>query len=298
MGSADLSSYLFNSRGCVNAGSNCFMNCLIMSMFGYNQSPFYKIKPINPNVEIINKYLLEIVRKMTLDLYPDTSNLRNLLPKEMRYGQQDTTETFDLIMKVLQFEPISIKSKREYTHNINNINNVINIVSSNISTGEKASYITLGNTGVDGYNPINELFNPTQWDDIGSISSNWAHGNFDTPTYRYTRSRMHSLKGECLVFILNRASGVNQKHHNRILAPNKIKNGNDMFFRFAIILHLSSGTEHGHYITILSDKCGNYYVYDDSSGRKIIDCKFDFMQPRNQELIERNSIMYFYYNEN
>jgi hypothetical protein len=287
----DTSSFLFNTRGCVNIGSNCFMNCLIMSMFGYNQSPFYSIPPVNPNIEIIIKYLMDIIVKITNDKYPDISNLRNILPREMRRGQQDTTETFDLLMKILKFEPIKVKSNREYNHSNEDNTQKLHVSSSE----ESLSYISLGNSGNDNYNPINELFNPIQWDDFGIDTKNWAHGEFNVPTYRYSRSRMHSFSGNCLIFTLNRSIDSVRKHRNRIISPRTIKNGNGTYFRFAVILHLSSGMDYGHYITILSDKENNHFVYDDSSGKKIIDCKFDYDYSSNRELVERNSIMYFYY---
>ena len=62
-----------------------------------------------------------------------------------------------------------------------------------------------------------------------------------------------------------------------------------------MVLHLSSGTDFGHYVLVLFD--GNkYYIYDDSINKKINENIFDYT-PQNRKIIDTNAVMYFYYKQ-
>ena len=75
--------------------------------------------------------------------------------------------------------------------------------------------------------------------------------------------------------------------------PVYIENNGITYFRFAMILHLSSGTNYGHYVTVMFDG-EKYYLYDDSINTKINRNIFEYTQ-KNVDIINKNTVMYFYY---
>lgn len=277
----DLSKYLFNTRGCINSNNNCFLNCLIIAMFGYRLSPFYKVSNFKDG-DPLYVYLISIVDSISKDKYPDITEIRKILPKDMQFGQQDSTETFDSFMKLLHFEPMTLKMAMEKKGKKITIN----------SFEQNVSYVFLNNNGKDGITPIEDLFYPPSWDDLGTDKNNWIKNKHDQPTYRYTRTRIKEFKGDCLIFIINRSKDQYNRHSNNVKTPFTIENNGRFFFRFATLLHIGSTINFGHYITILCDR-KNHYIYDDSSGKKILNNRINY--EKNSDFIEKNSIMYFYY---
>jgi hypothetical protein len=282
--------FILNTKGCINMNNNCFLNCLILAMFGYTKSPFYKLKKFkNEDSKLVFNCFLKIIGHVKKNQYPDISIMRNILPMEMRYGQQDSSETFDQFMKILNFEPMKVWTVRESKNKKTKDENF----KGNLSV-RNVSYITLDNDGSENYKPIKFLFYPEKWEDLGSSPNNWVQDDNDNPKYRYTRQKIKEITGNCLIFNVNRGMDVYNRHKNRIVTPITIENGNKKFFRFAIILHLSSGINYGHYVLVLFD--GNkHYLYDDMNNKKIINCPINFENDDNIEYIERNSVMYFYY---
>lgn len=283
----DYSKFLLNTRGCMNSNSNCFLNCLILAMFGYSLSPFYNIKkfPSEDSRSIYN-CLLRIVESLTKDHYPDITFMRNILPSDMRHGQQDTTETFDTIMKILNFEPMKVSSVRE------NKITPQGTIFAKTPMNQNLSYIFLDNTGEENINLVENLFFPKQWEDLGPLSSNWVQDDNDKPLYRYTRTRIKEIIGDCLIFVINRSSSSYKRHSNVIKSPISIQNGNKTYFRFATVLHLGSSINFGHYVLILYDN-EKHYIYNDMSNTKIVNNVIDYTHMKDS--IERNSIMLFYY---
>ncbi len=256
-------------------------------MFGYILSPFYNIKqfPSEDSRSIYNCFI-RIVESLTKDQHPDISFMRRILPPEMRYGQQDTTETFDTIMKLLHFEPMKVSIIRE-----NKINTQGKTHKGKPSI-QNNSYIFLDNNGEENINPIENLFYPSKWDDLGEQPINWVQDKNNKPLYRYTRTRIQEVVGDCLIFVVNRSSDPYKKHSNRIKSPIKIQNGDKQYFRFATILHFGSSINFGHYVLIIYDQ-QKHYMYNDMSNIKIINNVIDYKKMIDK--IERNSIMFFYY---
>lgn len=277
--------FLLDTRGMRNVNNNCFINCLIMAMFGYSKSPFYTIEKLDKNACKLYNIFKKIVNHVRKDLYPDISILRNFLPDEMRQGQQDSIETLDYFMKILKFEPTRVTMVRQAS------NDKKNIVQTS-KNSHSLPYIMLDNCGEEDKNLIEEQFYPKNWDDLGPSRDGWLTDSNDVPKYRYTRTCIKNVEGDCLIFVVNRAASSYKRHSNKLKSPIILKNGGRDFFRFATILHLSSSIDFGHYITIIFDGT-EHYVYNDMNETKIKKCKLDYSNMK--ESIERNSIMYFYY---
>ena len=136
----------------MNTSSNCFLNCVVMAMFGYTGSPFYNInKFTDEGSEIIYKCFRKIIKHVVRDEHPDLSVMRNVLPLEMRFGQQDCLETFDTFMKVLNFEPMTTIVVRESKNSGGNLYTGKSMV-------QRVSYINLDNNGEDNTDLIKNLF--------------------------------------------------------------------------------------------------------------------------------------------
>lgn len=278
--------YILDTRGFVSRNNNCFLNCLIMAMFFYKKSPFYDIKKFpNNRSRIIHKCIIDVMEHVKRDGYPDLTFFRKVLPSYMQHGQQDATETFDNIMKLLNYEPIKTCVFRENKDSNGKVVQGKKIIQNN-------SYIFLNNNGEENIKPIQELFYPTKWEDLGIDQRNWAHNDKDKPMYRYTRTRFKEMLGKTLIFVVNRSAGQNRRHTNRVETPLVIQSNGVDFVRHGVILHLGGSIHFGHYILVLYDK-EEYYVYNDMNGSKIKDNPINYKKVR--ELIERNSIMYFYY---
>lgn len=281
-----MNDFIIETKGFISTNNNCFLNCLIMAMFVYKKSPFYTLKNFsNKKSKIFHNCLLNIMKSIGNNKQYDITFIRKILPLHMQYGQQDATETFDNIMKFLEYEPIKTIIIRENKSIKDKI-----VESSSIT--HKNSYICLNNNGEDNITPIEDLFYPKHWEDLGNNISNWVKDDKNKPKYRFTRTKVKEMTGDVLIFTINRSSGQNKRHSNRVKTPYMIQNENDVFFRTCIILHLGSNIHFGHYILVICDK-NNYYVYNDMSNITIN--KNEINYKKIQETIERNSIMYFYY---
>ena len=100
------------------------------------------------------------------------------------------------------------------------------------------------------------------------------------------------IKGDCMVFVINRTNSDYSKKTNIINLPFFIENDDSKYFNFATIIHLGRNSSYGHYITVFCYN-RNYYVYDDSAGLKIIDNVIDDNIYKNY--MRHNSVMVFYY---
>ena len=157
---------------------------------------------------------------------------------------------------------------------------------------QNMSYIFLNNNGKNNINPIKDLFYPREWDDLGLSPKNWLKNDKNIPKYRFIRNKIVEICGDCLIFVINRSAGSHVRHSNNVKSPGIIQNGMRIYFRFAIILHISSGIDYGHYVLIMFDG-KNYYIYYDMLCKRIIDNQIDYKQ--YNDFIEKNSIMFFYY---
>lgn len=276
--------YIFNTTGFRNVNNNCFLNCLLISMFGYEKSPFFKMNHINGNKMIVFNYIMELIRNLKDDKKPDATYLRNIFPNEIKYGQQDTSETFDFFMKYFDFQPICIQYKKIYKTEDGNEKKII-------EKQQNVSYINVDNDNSD-FNIIEKLFAPS-WIDLGE-HSNWIHDDNNKPTFKFMKTKIYKLEGETLVFSINRADNFGRKLTNRIICPKNLKISNKTYFRFAMILHNNSNNDinYGHYNVILSDRNGNDYIYDDNKQSKIHSNK---VHSNNREYIERNCTLVFYF---
>ena len=107
-------SIILDTRGFRGINNNCFINTLMVSMFCYRKSPFFSIKIKNEKQGYLYNYMMNLVYQMENNAIPDCTPLRRVLLREMQYGQQDTSETYDYLMKLLEFEPITITTKKCY----------------------------------------------------------------------------------------------------------------------------------------------------------------------------------------
>ena len=177
--------FLINTRGLNNTSSNCFLNCLVMAMFGYSKSPFYTINSFpDKDSETIYKCFRKIIDNVIEDNYPDISFMRNALPIEMRYGQQDCLETFDTFMKIFSFEPMKIKMVRESKNKSGKTFKGKSII-------QNISYLTLNNNGDENADPVKELFYPSEWEDLGPNPNSWVQDKKDIPSFRWTRQKIY-----------------------------------------------------------------------------------------------------------
>lgn len=280
--------FLFDTRGLRNVSSNCFLNCLFMSMFGYLKSPFYSVfdnKNLSKDLRMI---FLDLIRDVNEDEYPDISPIRELLPNEMQYGQQDCSETFDELMKILKYDPMVVIKKKEYKDS--------NGSKKYLKKEEmRVPYVNLYNNGKENYNPLRELFFSKSWEDLGSDPSNWVNDDSGNPRYRYMRERTIDIYGDCLVFCINRCKDMYNKYDNKVLLPLSIEGEEGTYKLFSIILHTSKNTIHyGHYITVLSNMEDEMYIYDDMSGVSIKDNRIDNLKDF-MEFIQTSCVMAFYY---
>ena len=279
--------FILNTRGFRGVNNNCFINCLMMSLFGYKYSDFIRLFKMDKNKELI-VFIFNLVNELERDTLPDATNLRNIFPNNLRHGQQDTSEVYDFLMNLLDFQPIKIKYKKIYKTENNEKKKVL----------EKASYVSyinIENDGIDDFNIINKVFKPS-WNDLGSDKSNWVNDSNNVPYYRYIKTKINKLESNCLVFSINRGNYNTKKYSNRIECPRFVKLANVSYFRFAMILHINSNnsSEYGHYNVVLSDTSGNDYVYDDSNtSRKILQNKVDLETINSAH--EKNCTMVFYY---
>ena len=80
-----ISKFLINTRGCINSNNICFLICLILAMFGYTHSPFYKLNTLDTqeSKEMYNMFL-KVVKHIKNDLHPNITIIRNFLPLNMQ----------------------------------------------------------------------------------------------------------------------------------------------------------------------------------------------------------------------
>lgn len=318
--------FMFKVKGLNNYNNSCFIDTVLMSMYGYSRSPFlnfldYKWNFVSDEKDEINngsvnnkdltirKDIQKILKiTMTNVIYNKPINcsvLRNNIEtffkwkngnvsNNLDYGQQDVSEFYDRIIKIFNFNPITITNVRQ-----SKIETDGKIIKEK-SIKEKMGYISIQNDQTD-FNGLQKILNPN-WEDLGEDKSNWKYNKKNKPTYRWTRNVISSIKGDnCLIFHVNRTSAkiingeyISYKTQNKITMPSFVNLSGVEYFLFSTIVHLSSGRrlEGGHYITIFFDT-KDYYIYDDMDNNNIENCKIGKEKIIN--LIERNNVMHFYY---
>lgn len=210
----------------------------------------------------------------------DLSNIRNLLPQNMKYGQQDILETYEIIIELIGYDPMIYCTQRH----LETENNKIKLSNSVLS---KTGYVQLDNSGEDNLKPVDLFFNPI----LEDLSPNNLIKD-DNILYRYTKNTPTTIESECLVFSINRTSGFGKKLNNTIVLPNFINIGKNVYFKFSTVVHLGSSSECGHYILVLYDGV-NHCIYNDNSRSVIKNNVIDY--EKSKEVIERNSVMVFYF---
>ena len=204
----------------------------------------------------------------------------------MQYGQQDASETYDIFMKLLKYEPFSITTQKEYK-TPDGI--------TKISKPEKQdiSYITIENDGKDNYSIVDNIFRG-KWEDLGPNTENWVRcDKTNKQTYRFMKSSVTKMNGNCVVMVINRGNKFTGKYINEVNIPDYIDIGNTKYFRFAVISHVGSLHIHsGHYITILWDN-EEYYIFDDMNPGEISQYKLSYSQQR--QITRKTGVMLFYF---
>lgn len=279
---------LLDTRGFRGVNNNCFINCLMFTMFGYSKSPFFNIKQFpNKNSEIIFNFMMNLVSELYRDNLPDCTKLRNILPDNLKYGQQDASETYDFLMNLLNFEPIVYYTKMSYKTN----NNIVKTIP---PKKHKGAYINVANDGTENYKLADNTFFG-KYEDLGINKDNWIKDDNGNPIYRYLANYISHVEGDTIPIIINRTNPIGQKYRNRVIIPDYIDINNEKYFRFGTILHIGNNNiNHGHYITILWDGHDSHYKFDDSiNHNKIKNNRIDYKSYK--ETIQRNCVMIFYY---
>jgi|694.fasta_scaffold00964_23 ubiquitin C-terminal hydrolase len=297
--------FLFDTHGFRNTNSSCFADTILASMYFYKYSPFYSFLESNwkfsdykhssdKQKDITIRKKIQTVLNHTLERMTDTVSFRTIIELYFKWrtdgghclqnGQQDPNEFYDRIIKVFDFDPITVTTVRQ-----SKVSEHGNIIKEKPVT-EKMSFITIpnDNTSFDGF----ERLRYPLWEDLGEDSSNWKNNLKSEKTYRWTRNMVSSIQGNsCLVFYINRTAVkyengeiIGFKTYNKITMPSKIQN----YFLFSCIVHIGT-INGGHYIAILSDGEHNY-LYDDVNIQKINDSKI-----QDNSLIYTNGVMFFYY---
>lgn len=273
---------LTNTKGPIGGNNNCFINCLLLSLFIHKKSPLWKL---NLNNEIYIHIFNSMVNILLRDSLQSLDFIRRYLPDYMKYGQQDVIETYIHLAEKLKFEPISVEY---YTENMDERGDIYK----GSKTKNKVSNIFLSNNENDNIDIIKETFYPSSWIDLGPSKEN--HIRTDQGILcRYTRTVYEYIKGDMLVYTINRTS-INGKLTNIIKTPSIIQSSKgETYIKYASIIHIGQSLEGGHYVTIVHDSKNKLkYIYDDSILRNINNSIF--INSNNNESIERNVVMVFY----
>jgi hypothetical protein len=268
----------------INENNSCFLDSLLVSMFTYSGSPFIKLVKSVKYSDLSNSI------KETFNSNSTSSRkIRNNLPVNLRRGQHDPGETYLYIMRELgNYEPMKLT----------NIRQVKKPGSDKIykkkSNNESSSCFTVENSGED--TSFAKIINP-DWETLSR--ENMIHDKSNTPVYNQTRNLIFFTEAESLIFYFNRCRNVTNKYKNRLDMPILFDAGLDSntltqrtFFCYAIIVHIGDYSAGGHYITVIFEPdTESFYIYDDMVSN---------VQPmqwthENKEFVERNGIMYFYY---
>lgn len=262
-----------------NEGNSCFLDSLLVAMYGNSKSPFYKF--LNPNDKLMNSIKTCIESN-------SSRNVRNCLPPHLRSGQHDPGETYLFLAREMNYEPMKITSVRQ----VKKINS--ETIYKKKSTNESSSCFTIENNGNEEISFLNVL--EPEWETLSG--DNYIHDSTNTPVYNRTRNLTFFTEAEILVFYFNRCQNVRQKFKNKLIMPfifdasRTVQDKKREFFCFAIIVHMGNNSSGGHYVTFLFNGENNFYVYDDLSEPTVKQIEWNY---QNKEFIERNGVMYFYY---
>jgi len=256
-----------------NTGNSCYLDSLIVAMYGYNDSPFLKF--LNDETPIRRSL------KTCLNNNNSSQVVRSVLPKKFGRSQQDPGETYNIILNDFKYDPMTITKIRQ----VKKVNS--EKIYKKKSTKENSCCFTIDNTGKD--TTFDEIKNPL-WEILSD--ENLIHDSKNNPVYNRTRNLIFFTKADCLIFYFNRCQNVIQKFTNKLEMPWNLESNNNKYFCFAVIVHIGKYTLGGHYITVLYDGYNNYYVYDDMSVPTTSKLTYN---NKIKEFIERNGVMYFYY---
>lgn len=277
-----------------NEANSCFLDSLIVAMFTYGSPKNHFIEKLKGESKAP---IIEEIKNIFRTKSQSSRNVRKYLPDEMHWGQHDPGETYLYLSSVMNYEPMKLTTIRQ----------VMKPNSETIykkkAVRESSPCYTIENTGAD---PISffDVIEP-DWEILES--GNYINDAKDKPAYNRTRNLTFFTEAEILVFYFNRCQSSEflgssqgypyQKVKNRLEMPFLFDAGTDPktgkpreFFCYATILHLGGSAGGGHYVTVLYDGTDNFAVYDDMSGLHHLKWNSE-----NKEMIERNSVLYFYY---
>lgn len=229
---------------------------------------------------------MQLLLEVSRDNIPACNSIRPFLGNDMINGQHDVSEAYSRILDIFNFDPMEVTVTNSYKSGSKIKND---------KTVTKSRYVQVPNDGANNYDMVDSLFNP-KWEDLGSSSQEWIRES-NVPTYRYYKSKIDNISGNCIIFHINRTYFNQQtfstsKYQNSIRIPKLIhQNNGKVLFLFATIAHIGSSIDSGHYITILSDKKGNMFEYDDTNLTTISKTKYT----RGMDFIYKNATMLFYY---
>lgn len=281
-------SFLVDKEWFANRNDSCFANSVIVSMFSYGDSPFYKfihsgnkLKPILIRAIHFSKTSCELRKAIQ-----DESESREY----QLSGQHDPCEFLDNFLKVFNYEPISIKFVRQSLSGDRK-----KIVRSR-KESQTLRYIPISN---DQEHILDVIGDDPSWTDLGPDQSNWKENKESVKMFRWTRNVITKLKGTCLIFHYNRIRFG--QHQNGNLYPyisdNILKMATllsvdryEYFLQSCVAFEGSMNC--GHYFVILTDRV-NWYVYDDltspNPSKTIIPKKVA------RRYIMTKGILFFYY---
>lgn len=266
-----------------NEANSCFLDSLIVAMFTFNSPKNEFLKKLNDETSI----LLELKNLITNSDSRSARNVRKHLPDEMHWGQHDPGETYLYLSSAMNYEPMKLTTIRQVMKPNSKM------IYKKKAVRESTPCYTIENTGAD---PISffDVIEP-DWEILEP--GNYINDAKDKPAYNRTRNLTFFTEAEILVFYFNRCANPYEKVKNRLEMPFLFDAGTDPktgksreFFCYATILHMGGSAGGGHYVTVLYDGTDKFAVYDDMSG--VHHLKWN---SENKEMIERNSVMHFYY---
>lgn len=264
-----------------NVNSSCYADCVLFSMFSYSHSPYFKY------VEKFKTLKLVLSSKLnTLQIINEVNEkyLKKFPNCDVLSGQQDCSEFYDRLVKLMEFDPCTIYNTRYVKKNEEKVKLSVN--------KEKCSFIPLS---ID-FDNFNDFFNNDQWIDMGEDRSNWIKN--EDKVFRYTRNSLSKIDGDCFVFYMNRIipnkNGTLYKTTKKFIANSELSINNEDYFLQSCIIHMGS-IYSGHYMVICTDHI-NWYVYDDMCNKEVQSNKISSISAKT--LMNKFGIMFFYFKFN
>lgn len=247
--------------GPVNEGSDCYLNCAIVSLFWNKKSPFLEHISKQTNDEKC-MLMVKLIRRATMIDRFTFTEIKKYFPQYMVHGQQDVIECIDILFDIFglpQMEVVSVresstlpfKENPEYSSNTHN----------------KFKYISIPNSGET--TSISSEFSK-QFEDLGDNKQNWIHDSEGNPKFRFSRENIRAIKSNYMLFSINRTKSQSEKYSNEVKFPIFIGTKNNQTYKLiCVILHHGSSPSSGHYTALIYHN-GKKYRYDDSSSQGLI----------------------------